>query len=63
MPLSILLNEMKSDNVQTRSYCLENIHAIALSLGPVKAKALLVPFIQNLLKDQDEGVEEVPEEL
>jgi hypothetical protein len=32
-------------------------------MGPAKAKGLLGGFISNLLKDQDDGVEDVPEEF
>lgn len=63
LPISILLDEMRSDHSSTRTYCLENLSTIALALGPVRAKGLLGGFISNLLKDQDEGVEDVPEEL
>lgn len=71
LPISILLEEMKSDHSSTRTYCLQNLSTIALVLGPARAKGLLGGFISNLLKDQDEGgisflifiVEDVPEEL
>ena len=46
---------MRSDYSSTRTYCLENLDTIALALGPAKAKGLLGGFISNLLKDQDEG--------
>lgn len=55
IPISVLLDEMRSDFSSTRTYCLENLDTIALALGPAKAKGLLGGFISNLLKDQDEG--------
>ncbi|CAD8150028.1 unnamed protein product [Paramecium pentaurelia] len=63
LPISILLEEMKSDHSSTRTYCLQNLSTIALVLGPAKAKGLLGGFISNLLKDQEKAVEDVPEEL
>ncbi|CAD8055082.1 unnamed protein product [Paramecium sonneborni] len=63
LPISILLEEMKSDHSSTRTYCLQNLSTIALVLGPARAKGLLGGFISNLLKDQEKAVEDVPEEL
>lgn len=51
LPISILLEEMKSDHSSTRMYCLQNLSTIALVLGPARAKGLLGGFISNLLKD------------
>jgi serine/threonine-protein phosphatase 2A regulatory subunit A len=55
LPISVLLDEMRSDYSSTRTYCLQNLDTIALALGPSKARGLLGGFISNLLKDQDEG--------
>ena len=51
LPISVLLDEMRSDYSTTRMYCLEHLDTIALVLGNAKAKGLLGGFISNLLKD------------
>lgn len=63
LPIAILLDEMSSDSSETRTYCLQNLSTIALALGPARAKGLIGGFISNILKDQDEGIEDIPEEM
>lgn len=62
-PIAILIDELKSDEVQLRLNAIHRISTIALALGPQRARDELVPFIQESLDDEDEVLLALAEEL
>lgn len=62
-PIAILIDELKSEDVQLRLNAIHRISTIALALGPQRARDELVPFIQESLDDEDEVLLALAEEL
>jgi serine/threonine-protein phosphatase 2A regulatory subunit A len=62
-PIAILIDELKSEDVQLRLNAIHRISTIALALGPQRSRDELVPFIQESLDDDDEVLLAIAEEL
>ncbi|KAG8905426.1 hypothetical protein FRB99_008972 [Tulasnella sp. 403] len=62
-PIAILIDELKSEDVNLRLNAIHRISTIALALGPQRARDELIPFLQDSLDDEDEVLLALAEEL
>ncbi|KAF8922546.1 armadillo-type protein [Mucidula mucida] len=62
-PIAILMDELRSEDVQLRLNAIHSIPTIALALGPDRARQELVPFLQDSVDDEDEVLLALAEEL
>jgi hypothetical protein len=62
-PIAILMDELKSEDVQLRLNAIHRISTIALALGPQRARDELLPFLLDSLDDEDEVLVAIGEEL
>ncbi|KAI5898281.1 ARM repeat-containing protein [Schizophyllum commune H4-8] len=62
-PIAILMDELRSDDVQLRLNAIHSIPTIALALGPDRARDELIPFLQESMDDEDEVLLALAEEL
>lgn len=50
----MLIEEFKSDDIKKRINSINNLKMIATALGPERTKLELVPFLNELIDDEDE---------
>ncbi|KAF8140253.1 armadillo-type protein [Boletus edulis] len=62
-PIAVLMDELRSEDVQLRLNAIHSIPTIALALGPDRARDELVPFLQDSVDDEDEVLLALAEEL
>ncbi|KAJ3750378.1 Ser/Thr protein phosphatase 2A regulatory subunit A [Lentinula detonsa] len=62
-PIAILIDELRSEDVQLRLNAIHSIPTIALALGPDRARDELVPFLQDSIDDEDEVLLALADEL
>lgn len=62
-PIAILIDELKSEDVNLRLNAIHRISTIALALGPQRAREELIPFLQDSLDDEDEVLLALADEL
>ena len=62
-PIAILMDELRSEDVQLRLNAIHRISTIALALGPDRARDELIPFLQDSVDDEDEVLLALAEEL
>jgi serine/threonine-protein phosphatase 2A regulatory subunit A len=62
-PIAILMDELRSEDVQLRLNAIHSLPTIALALGPERAREELVPFLQDSVDDEDEVLLALAEEL
>ncbi|KIM85215.1 hypothetical protein PILCRDRAFT_817212 [Piloderma croceum F 1598] len=62
-PIAILMDELRSEDVQLRLNAIHSLPTIALALGPERARDELVPFLQDSVDDEDEVLLALAEEL
>ncbi|CAK5264407.1 unnamed protein product [Mycena citricolor] len=62
-PIAILMDELRSEDVQLRLNAIHSIPTIALALGSDRARDELVPFLQESVDDEDEVLLALAEEL
>lgn len=62
-PIAILMDELRSEDVQLRLNAIHSIPTIALALGSDRAREELVPFLQDSVDDEDEVLLALAEEL
>ena len=62
-PIAILMDELRSEDVQLRLNAIHSIPTIALALGPDRSRDELVPFLQESVDDEDEVLLALAEEL
>jgi len=62
-PIAILMDELRSEDVQLRLNAIHRISTIALALGPDRAREELIPFLQDSVDDEDEVLLALAEEL
>lgn len=51
-----LIDELKSEDHNTRLHAINNLHLIAEAVGPERTEDELVPYIVELLEDDNEEV-------
>ncbi|KAI0825137.1 ARM repeat-containing protein [Trametes gibbosa] len=62
-PIAVLMDELRSEDVQLRLNAIHRISTIALALGPDRAREELIPFLQDSIDDEDEVLLALAEEL
>ncbi|EIW86704.1 ARM repeat-containing protein [Coniophora puteana RWD-64-598 SS2] len=62
-PIAVLMDELRSEDVQLRLNAIHSIPTIALALGPDRAREELVAFLQDSVDDEDEVLLALAEEL
>lgn len=62
-PIAILMDELRSEDVQLRLNAIHRVKTIALALGPDRAREELIPFLQESVDDEDEVLLALAEEL
>ena len=62
-PIAILMDELRSEDVQLRLNAIHRIKTIALALGPDRTRAELIPFLQESVDDEDEVLLALADEL
>jgi hypothetical protein len=62
-PIAILMDELRSEDVQLRLNAIHSIPTIALALGPDRAREELIPFLLESVDDEDEVLLALAEEL
>ena len=55
-PLALLIDELKHDDVANRVAAMQKLDAIAIALGPERALQELVPFLNDVVQDDEEEV-------
>ncbi|CAD8061663.1 unnamed protein product [Paramecium sonneborni] len=63
MPINLIIDELKSDDIRKRIHSVKHLDLIASTIGPDRTKNELIPFIQELLDDDDEVLIELAESL
>ncbi|CAK74945.1 unnamed protein product (macronuclear) [Paramecium tetraurelia] len=63
MPINLIIDELKSDDIRKRIHSVKHLDLIASTIGPERTKNELIPFIQELLDDDDEVLIELVESL
>jgi serine/threonine-protein phosphatase 2A regulatory subunit A len=62
-PIALLMDELRSEDVQLRLNAIRRVSTIALALGPDRARDELVPFLQESVDDEDEVLLALADEL
>ena len=62
-PIAVLIDELRTDDVQIRLRSIEQLSLIATALGPERTRDELVPFISETVYDDDEVLLALAERL
>ena len=53
-PVAILLDELKSEDIDTRMAAMNRLPTISVALGPERTMKELIPFLESALEEEDE---------
>mmetsp|Transcript_22659 Transcript_22659/g.19673 ORF Transcript_22659/g.19673 Transcript_22659/m.19673 type:complete len:127 (+) Transcript_22659:29-409(+) len=53
-PVATLIDELKSDDSKKRLNSIKNFSTIAAAIGPERTRSELLPFVNELLDDEDD---------
>lgn len=62
-PVAVLIDELRHDDLQLRLNSIRNLSTIATALGPERTREELVPFLQEIVDDDDEVLIALAEQL
>lgn len=62
-PMDMLVEDMKSENIETRINGMRNLITIARAMGPEKTVNDLIPFLVRDINDEDEVFFEIAEQI
>ncbi|KAE8889999.1 Protein phosphatase 2A scaffold subunit [Phytophthora fragariae] len=62
-PMTLLTEELKSDEVETRIKAMRRLRTVAQALGPERTRSDLLPFLREATEDEDEVLVALAEEL
>lgn len=62
-PIAVLIDELRTDDVQIRLRSIEKLSVIARALGAERTRDELLPFISEAVYDEDEVLEALAERL
>ncbi|VDP94503.1 unnamed protein product [Echinostoma caproni] len=62
-PIAILIDELRNDEMQTRLASVKKLTTIALALGPERTRNELIPFLAEIIYDEDEVLREMAQQL
>ncbi|OSX70754.1 hypothetical protein BU14_0673s0006 [Porphyra umbilicalis] len=63
MPIAVLLDELKNENVKLRMHATRRLKTIAAALGPERTRCELLPFLMETIDDEDEVLLVLSDEL
>ncbi|ODV94657.1 hypothetical protein PACTADRAFT_43876 [Pachysolen tannophilus NRRL Y-2460] len=64
LPIALLMDELKHDDVGSRVQAMKRLDTIALALNPERTRSELLPFLQDVVQDdEDEVITVIAEEL
>ncbi|KAF7722403.1 hypothetical protein EC973_003179 [Apophysomyces ossiformis] len=61
--IAVLIDELKHEDLQLRVNAIKNLSTIATALGEERTRNELVPFLEELLDDEDDALVALSEEL
>jgi serine/threonine-protein phosphatase 2A regulatory subunit A len=62
-PITVLIDELKSDEKQKRINSVTNLATIAIALGKERTRSELLPYLLDLLDDEEEVLLELAKQL
>ncbi|TGZ72642.1 hypothetical protein CRM22_001970 [Opisthorchis felineus] len=62
-PIAILIDELRNDDMQTRLASVKKLTTISLALGPERTRNELIPFLADIIYDEDEVLREMAQQL
>ena len=62
-PITVMIDELKSDDVQKRINSVKNLSTIAISLGQERTRNELLPYILDLMDDEEQILAQLAETL
>lgn len=62
-PIAVLIDELKCDELKRRLNAVKNLSTIATALGPERTRNELLPYINDLVDDEDEVLLALAESL
>jgi len=62
-PVAVLIDELRHDDIQLRLNSIKNLGTIATALGPERTREELMPFLQDIIDDDDEVLITLAEQL
>jgi serine/threonine-protein phosphatase 2A regulatory subunit A len=62
-PVAVLIDELRHDDLQLRLNSIRNLGTIATALGPQRTREELIPFLQDIIDDDDEVLISLAEQL
>lgn len=54
LPVNVLIDDLKHDDIRKRINSVKNLNIIASALGPERTRLELIPFLNELMDDEDE---------
>ncbi|EAR90169.2 serine/threonine-protein phosphatase 2A 65 kDa regulatory subunit A beta (macronuclear) [Tetrahymena thermophila SB210] len=63
IPVSTLIDDLKSEDIRKRQLSVQNLNVIASALGPERTRLELIPFLNELMDDEDEILSALAESL
>ncbi|KAI9917001.1 hypothetical protein PsorP6_017192 [Peronosclerospora sorghi] len=62
-PMTLLTEELKSDEFENRIKAMRRLRTVAQALGPERASSDLIPFLRQATEDEDEVLIALAEEI
>lgn len=62
-PITVLIDELKSDDKKKRVNAVQNLHTISIALGKERTRNELLPYIMDLMDDEEEILLVLAEQL
>ncbi|KAL4475589.1 hypothetical protein ABPG72_009278 [Tetrahymena utriculariae] len=63
LPFNQLIDDLKNEDIRKRLNSVQNLHVIANALGPERTRLELIPFLNELMDDEDEILAALVESL
>jgi serine/threonine-protein phosphatase 2A regulatory subunit A len=58
-PITVLIDELKSDEKKKRINAIQSLHTVAIALGNERTRNELLPYILDLMDDEEEVLMEL----
>jgi serine/threonine-protein phosphatase 2A regulatory subunit A len=62
-PIAVLIEELKSEDTKRRINSIRNLKSIAIALGADRTRKELIPYLSELMDDEEEVLLALAEEL
>ncbi|CAE8609267.1 unnamed protein product, partial [Polarella glacialis] len=62
-PVAVLIDELRHDDLQLRVNAIQHLGTIATALGPERTREELLPFLQDIIDDDDDVLVAMAEQL